>query len=152
MKVLVVDDNRDDREQLQQHLEGVGYKVVTAESGIDALKVLAQQQFRLILTDWSMPGMSGLELISKIRQHQGSHYAFIILLSDRDSQRDIMRGIACGADDYVVLPLLARLGAEVKATEKITPWLLFELGPAIAFGAGTDSEFAFRIWVGSAFR
>ncbi len=56
------------------------------------------------------------------------------------------------ADDYVVLPLLARLGAEVKATDTITPWLLFEMGPAIAFGDGTEAEFAFRIWVGSAFR
>ena len=56
------------------------------------------------------------------------------------------------ADDYVVLPLLARLGAEVKATDTITPWLLFEMGPALAFGDGTEAEFAFRIWVGSAFR
>jgi len=59
--------------------------------------------------------------------------------------------IVSGADDYFVLPLLARIGAEVKATEKITPWLLFELGPAIAFGDGTEAEFAFRIWVGSSF-
>ena len=55
------------------------------------------------------------------------------------------------APDYFVLPLLARIGAEVQATENITPWLLFELGPAIAFGDGTDAEFAFRIWVGSSF-
>jgi hypothetical protein len=57
------------------------------------------------------------------------------------------------ADDYVLLPLLARIGAEVKATETITPWLLFELGPALAFGTptGTETEFAFRIWVGSSF-
>jgi hypothetical protein len=55
------------------------------------------------------------------------------------------------ADDLFVLPLLARIGAEVQATEKITPWLLFELGPAIGFGDGTETEFAFRIWVGSAF-
>jgi hypothetical protein len=57
------------------------------------------------------------------------------------------------ADDYVVLPLLARIGAEVEATDTITPWLLFELGPSMAFGDfGTEAEFAFRIWVGSAFR
>jgi hypothetical protein len=56
-----------------------------------------------------------------------------------------------GADDYVVLPFLVRLGAEVKATETITPWLVFELGPAMAFGDGTETEFAFRIWAGSAF-
>jgi hypothetical protein len=57
------------------------------------------------------------------------------------------------ADDYVLLPLLARLGAEVKATDTITPWLLFEMGPAMAFGDfGTEAEFAFRIWIGSAFR
>jgi hypothetical protein len=57
------------------------------------------------------------------------------------------------ADDYVVLPLLARVGAEVKATDTITPWLLFEMGPAMAFGGfGTEAEFAFRIWIGSTFR
>jgi hypothetical protein len=56
------------------------------------------------------------------------------------------------ADDYVVLPLLVRLGAEVKATEKITPWLVFELGPAMAFGDfDTETEFAFRVWAGSTF-
>lgn len=55
-------------------------------------------------------------------------------------------------DDYVVLPLLARLGAEVKATEKITPWIVFELGPAMAFGDfDTETEFAFRVWAGSTF-
>jgi len=57
-----------------------------------------------------------------------------------------------GSDDYVVLPILARIGAEVKATETITPWLLFELGPGMAFGDDTEVDFAFRIWVGSAFR
>jgi len=57
------------------------------------------------------------------------------------------------SDDLVVLPLLARIGAEVKATDTITPWLLFELGPAMAFGDfGSEAEFAFRIWIGSAFR
>lgn len=57
------------------------------------------------------------------------------------------------ADDYVVLPLLARIGTEVKATDTITPWFLFELGPALAFGDfGTEAEFAFRVWIGSAFR
>jgi len=56
-------------------------------------------------------------------------------------------------DDYVVVPFLARLGAEWQATESITPWLLFELGPATAFGASdSETEFAFRVWVGSAFR
>jgi len=59
--------------------------------------------------------------------------------------------IVDNAPDYFVLPLLARVGAEVQATETITPWLLFELGPAIRFGDGTDAEFAFRIWVGSSF-
>jgi hypothetical protein len=57
------------------------------------------------------------------------------------------------SDPYVVLPILARIGAEFKATNTITPWLLFELGPGMAFGnSGVEVEFAFRIWVGSAFR
>jgi hypothetical protein len=57
------------------------------------------------------------------------------------------------SDPYVVLPILARIGAEFQATNTITPWLLFELGPGMAFGkSGAEVEFAFRIWVGSAFR
>jgi hypothetical protein len=56
------------------------------------------------------------------------------------------------SDDLVVLPILARIGAEFQATNSITPWLLFELGPGFAFGDfGTETEFAFRIRVGSAF-
>ncbi|MEW6443875.1 MAG: hypothetical protein AB1640_23265 [bacterium] len=57
------------------------------------------------------------------------------------------------ADDYVVIPILPRIGAELKATNTITPWLLLELGPAIAAGEfGSDVDFAFRVWVGSTFR
>jgi hypothetical protein len=60
--------------------------------------------------------------------------------------------IVDGAKDAFVFPILARIGAEVKATDTITPWLLFELGPAMAFGDfDTQADFAFRIWVGSAF-
>lgn len=55
-------------------------------------------------------------------------------------------------DPFVVLPLLGRIGVEVGATERIVPWLLFELGPGLAFGDfGTEVEFAFRIWVGTTF-
>ena len=56
------------------------------------------------------------------------------------------------AKDAFVFPILARIGAEVKATDTMTPWLLFELGPAMAFGDfDTEADFAFRIWAGSAF-
>ena len=56
------------------------------------------------------------------------------------------------SDDFVVLPILARIGAEVKATNTITLWLLFELGPAMAFGDfGSEADFAFRVWIGSVF-
>jgi len=55
-------------------------------------------------------------------------------------------------DPFVVIPILARIGAEFKATPTVTPWLLFELGPAFtAGGFGSDTEFAFRIWAGCAF-
>lgn len=55
-------------------------------------------------------------------------------------------------DPFVVIPILARIGAEFKATPTVTPWLLFELGPAfMAGGFGSDTEFAFRIWAGCAF-
>jgi len=56
------------------------------------------------------------------------------------------------SDDYVVIPILARIGAEVKAARAITPWVLLELGPGIAAGGfGSDVDFAFRVRIGSAF-
>lgn len=60
--------------------------------------------------------------------------------------------VVADRDDYVVVPFLARLGAEVEASKSITPWLLFELGPAFSFGGSdNDTGFAFRAWVGSTF-
>ena len=108
------------------------------------------------------PGM----LLGSLEEGRGDHFVFglrgelsVPVTIELTPKVNLITGgaipltgmIVSGADDYFVLPLLARIGAEVQATEKITPWLLFELGPAIGFGDGTDAEFAFRIWAGSSF-
>jgi hypothetical protein len=105
-------------------------------------------------------------LIGSLDEYRGDHFVFglrgelsLPVTIELTPEVNLITGgaipltgmIVNDAPDYFVLPLLARIGAEVQATETITPWVLFEMGPAIAFGNGTDAEFAFRIWVGSSF-
>jgi len=121
MRVLVVDDNKVDRQVLRHYLEAMEHEVLTAGDGIEALKLMGQHRFHLVMTDWTMPRMSGLELISKIRQIEGEGgHTFIILLSSRDSQEALMRGIAVGADDYIVKPFgREQLRVRVRAVARI---------------------------------
>lgn len=112
--ILVVEDHPATRQFLALHLKKAGYVVSTATSGQEALEVLQENFHPLVLTDWMMPEMDGLELCRALRQGDWEGYIYIILLTARDSQEDIVRGLEAGADDYLTKPvhqaeLLARL-------------------------------------------
>ena len=120
MRVLVVAGDSEQRGELRSYLSSVGYDTGAAEGGADALNMLARSQYHLVLTDWDLPDMTGLQLISKIRQNEERNHTFIILISERDSEKDMMRGIACGADDYVIRPYKAtHLRVRIRAVERI---------------------------------
>lgn len=104
--VLVVDDEALNLEILQEHLSDEGFTPLLAESAQAALDILAQSstEIRLILLDWMMPGMSGLELLQRLKEHP--HYVTIpvIMQTAKTAQSDIQQGIDAGAYYYLTKP------------------------------------------------
>lgn len=104
MKILVVDDDAFLRRVVVTRLKRTGYDPVEAENGQEAWQILQTSPIRYVITDWMMPEMDGLELTRKIRGADLSAYTYIILLTARESQDDIVAGLEAGADDYIVKP------------------------------------------------
>ncbi len=120
--ILLAEDNAVSRMVLENILKHAGYEVVSVENGKKALEVMNERFFPMILTDWLMPEMDGLELCKAIRQNSNESpgYVFIILLTVKESQEDILTGLEAGADDYLIKPAnSAELIARLKAGERI---------------------------------
>jgi two-component system phosphate regulon response regulator PhoB len=126
-KILVVEDDPSLIELLAYNLGAAGYVVVTATSAEEGQLLLAEQSFDLLLLDWMLPEMTGIEMCSGVRR-AGKHASMpILMLTARGDESDRIRGLTTGADDYVVKPfsvpeLLARINALMRrsAPERIT--------------------------------
>ena len=103
--ILVVEDNIVSRKLLEKSLITQGYEVVVAENGKQALGILERQFFPIVITDWMMPEMNGLELCEAIRALDFPGYVYIVILTSMDSQTDIINGLQAGADDYLIKPV-----------------------------------------------
>jgi two-component system, cell cycle response regulator len=105
LKVLLAEDARFARHLLQGALIGWGYEVVLAEDGEQAWRALQEPDPPSVaLLDWMMPGLDGLEVCRKVREAAREPYTYIILLTGRDRQEDVVEGLAAGADDYLRKP------------------------------------------------
>ncbi len=105
MRVLIVDDDEFSLELLEDVLNQLGHEVQRASNGAEALRVLGEGQIHLIITDWEMPEMNGLELCKAIRDGDFSGYVFIIILTSRDSGQQKIEGLHAGADAFLTKPL-----------------------------------------------
>ena len=105
MRVLIVDDNEIDLELLHFTLTRVGYEVDLARTGKQALEVLREGTHSLVISDWEMPEMSGIELCRQIRARQFTHYIYVILVTARDEPNDVVEGLDAGADDFINKPV-----------------------------------------------
>lgn len=102
--VLVVDDNLLLRTMLESNLKAAGYRVVTAENGRQALEIFRSGYYPIVLTDWVMPEMDGLELCRAIRSDDSGRYTYLILLTSQNSKNDLISGLEAGADEYLIKP------------------------------------------------
>jgi DNA-binding response OmpR family regulator len=114
--ILVVDDNRYNREYMSDLLVQQGHRVVTADDGAEALRLIAHQPFDLILLDVLMPGISGFGLLEQLKSSELWRHIPVIMVSALDEEQGVINCIARGAEDYLprpVNPLLlrARVGA-----------------------------------------
>lgn len=104
MRVLVVDDDETTILLVRTILEEAGHEVHVATSGESAEQLLEQKRIRIVITDWMMPGISGLELCRRIRSAPERGYVYVMILTSRDAMIDSVAGLAAGADDFITKP------------------------------------------------
>jgi phosphoserine phosphatase RsbU/P len=118
-KVLVVDDSKVQRRILASFLKRLGYEVIEAGSGREALEGGGLDEADLVVSDWMMPDMDGLELCRNVRAREG-RYVYFILLTSRSEKEEIAEGFEVGADDFLAKPVgLYELRARIAAGERI---------------------------------
>ncbi len=115
-RILVVEDEAPLSELLRYNLESHNYRVTVAASGEEAELLLNEDQYDLILLDWMLPGLSGIELCRRIRRADTTRGVPVLMLTARGEESDRVRGLSIGADDYVVKPFsVPEVLARVKA-------------------------------------
>ena len=121
--VLIAEDDPVSRRLLEKNLAKVGYVVVSAANGQEALEIFKRNFFPIVISDWMMPKMNGLELCKAIRSDKSKKgYVYIVLLTGKNSKEDIIKGLEAGADDYLTKPfnraeLFARLNTGTRILE-----------------------------------
>ncbi|MCF6233057.1 MAG: fused response regulator/phosphatase [Rhodobacteraceae bacterium] len=119
-RVLVVDDSRLQRRILCSSLKRLGFQITEAASAEEGLEVCSREPLDLILSDWMMPGMSGLEFCRTFRQMSGDNYAYFILLTSNSDKNDVAQGLDAGADDFLTKPVNpGELRARISAGARI---------------------------------
>ena len=119
-RVLVVDDSRAQRTAVRLQLARWGYHVTEAGSGAAALALCRAQKFEIILSDWVMPEMDGLEFCRQFRALAKDRYGYFVLLTSKSEKTDVADGLESGADDFLTKPFNGdELRARLRAGERI---------------------------------
>ena len=124
-KILVVEDEPSQREVLAYNLKAEGFLVISADDGEDALLLVEEEKPDLILLDWMMPNLSGIEVCRRLKSCNETRAIPIVMVSARSEEMDKVRGLEIGADDYLVKPysvieLIARLRTQLRRTRAAT--------------------------------
>jgi len=131
--VLLVEDEPAQREVLSYNLEAEGFRVVQAQDGEEALMLVDEAMPDIIVLDWMLPNVSGIEVCRRLKMNPETRAVAIIMLSARAEEVDRVRGLETGADDYVIKPysvveLMARVRAQLRRTRPSTVGLVLEWG------------------------
>ncbi|WP_420567350.1 phosphate regulon transcriptional regulator PhoB [Thalassovita sp.] len=123
--VLIVEDEPAQREVLAYNLEAEGFRVVKAENGEEGLIMVDEETPDIIVLDWMLPNVSGIEVCRRLKTKSETRAIPILMLSARSEEVDKVRGLETGADDYVVKPysvieLMARVRAQLRRTRPAT--------------------------------
>lgn len=120
MRILIAEDNDVTLTLLEATLSSAGFEVVTACDGHEAMRKILDQDIRMVISDWEMPHMDGLELCLALRHHDVDHYIYFILLTSHNTAQERVRGLTAGADDFIAKPCNpAELVARVRVGERI---------------------------------
>jgi two-component system phosphate regulon response regulator PhoB len=114
--ILIIEDDLAIAELVRYNLAAEGYRVAVASTGEEAEVMVDEDRFDLVVLDWMLPGLSGIELCRRLRRRDTTAAVPILMLTARGEEADRVRGLATGADDYVVKPFsVPEMTARVKA-------------------------------------
>ena len=120
LRILAVDDDPVSLKLLVRHLQGAGHLVVTARNGKEALAVALQTNPQIVVTDWMMPEMDGLELCKALRRVRSGRNLYILILTGRAEEDRVVEAFEAGVDDYVVKPFKPKLLlARIRGGERV---------------------------------
>ncbi len=120
MRILIAEDERITRATLERQLRNWGHEVVATEDGEQAWQAFDAGDFDIVITDWEMPRLSGVDLVRRIRASARVLYTYVIILTSRSDKADVVDGIGAGADDYVAKPFdREELRVRVVAGERV---------------------------------
>ncbi len=147
-RILVVDDEPDIVALVAFHLVKAGYRVSTASSGPDAIEQAKHETPALIVLDLMLPGMSGFEVLERLRADETSRHVAVLMLTARREEPDRIQGLSLGADDYLTKPfspqeLVLRVGAILRRIQQAQP----QATDAIRVGALVIDRGAHRVTV-----
>ena len=122
LKILIAEDHELTRFKLKKDLEKWGHDVTAAEDGEQAWQLFQEGKFVIVITDWMMPNMDGLELVQKIRGgSRDADYVYVIMLTAKAEKHDIVAGMGAGADDFLAKPFHRdELNVRLRAAQRIT--------------------------------
>ncbi len=138
MKILIVDDELVSRKTMERLLQRLGHETVVAKDGMEALEIWEKEKYRMVITDWMMPQMDGLDLCRRIRAAEGSQYTYLIMVTSRNETEDVVTGMDAGADDFISKPFAkGEVAVRVRAGERI---LGFETRDLVIFSMAKLAE------------
>ena len=120
MNILIAEDDMTSRLLLSATLKKLGHEVVVAHDGQEAWSAMQQEQFSLLISDWMMPGIDGLELCRRVRAAEWGRYSYIILLTALGGKGRYLDGMDAGADDFITKPFdEEQLAARLRVASRI---------------------------------
>jgi len=121
MKILIAEDDRFQRTLLRKILEKWNHEVTETADGVKALSEIKKGDHSIVITDWIMPNMDGIELVRKIRSiPTKGEYIFIIIMTSKTEKEDMVKGMETGADDFIIKPIdMRELEVRLRAGERI---------------------------------
>lgn len=133
-RILLVDGNTDDRDWVRDRLKAVGHDVVCATDATTAVDRLEQRSFDMVVTDWMLRDMSGLEFAHFVRKHANGRLTRVVMLSGRSDASAVAHALDSGVDDYLTKPvreeeLVARVNAALRRPAVPSRENLLEVGP-----------------------
>ncbi len=120
MKILIAEDDLVSRRILESRLVKWGHRVFTARDGQEAWELFNNEEFSVVITDWMMPGLDGVELVRRIRSSRPSGYVYTILITAKQQKKDLLEAMEAGADDFITKPFdKDELHVRLRAGERI---------------------------------